>query len=545
MGAVYMLNNLKWITVGIFIGIVLLMASSTFHQELDLLKSTITSPIPNNDKVLTVGQTLKPTGLDPAVIIDQESLRITANIYENLVAYNNEMIVPSLAKSWKVSEDGLTWTFTLNEGIKFHDGTDLDAEAVAFNFNRWMDVQSPYHSGNFQYWNMVFGDSPSLVKSVNALSKSVVEIKLNKPYAPFLSTLTMPAFGIASPTAVMKYNEDFRTKPVGTGPYVLYRWHETGDVELKQNIHYWGNAPKMGTLVFKVIGQVENRVDLLTSGQIQILENLTIEEIESLKTDDDINLMKRPYTNIGYLALNMNNYFLADREVRHAISTEVKKGMANAGYFNGVNRWTDTFVPPGIWGNNNSIRFDYMTKNETRMVVDNYDKSMKKLRLLVMKDSRPYFPEPMKPAVQIRNALAPLGIEVSIDVQPWDVFLEKIQDGEYDLLLMGWTADVMDPDNFLYTFFSSENISEGVVSNYAHYNNGIVDKLLTLARQTTDHTFRDSLYRKVQEIISYEIPAVPLVNTVTTVGVDKSLKNYKPSISGIEPLHNVDYEMEQ
>jgi peptide/nickel transport system substrate-binding protein len=537
-----MLNNLKWITIGIFIGIILLVISSTFHQEIDQLRNTIASPIATNDKVITVGRHFTGVGLDPAVVIDQESVRISVNIYENLVAYNNDIIVPALAKSWTVSEDGLTWTFTLRDNIEFHDGTTFDAEAVAFNFNRWMDVQSPYHSGDFQYWNMVFGDDPGIVSSVQALSTNVLEIELNKPYAPFLSTLTMPAFGIASPTAVMKYNEDFRKKPVGTGPYALKSWHENGEIILEQNIHYWGQVPKVSTLVFTVLPDKADRVELLLRGKVQFLENLTPTEIERLQASEKVDLIKRPLTNIGYMAMNTENMFLKDREVRQAIGSAVKKEMANTGYFDSLNRWTDTFVPPGIWGNNNSIRFQYLSKKETQAVFDQHDASIKRLRLLVMREGRPYFPQPLKAAVKIQQALAPYGVEVIIVIKPWEDFLASIQEGDYDMLMMGWIADVMDPDNFLYTFFSSENIEAGVLSNYAKYDNNIVDQLLTLARQTTDHTFRESLYRKVQEIISYDVPAVPIVNTVTTIAVDKSIKNYSPTISGIEPLNEVDYE---
>lgn len=180
-----MLNNLKWITIGVFIGIMMLVASSLFQQEINQLKYTISNSIPMDDKMITMGRHIEKIGLDPAIVIDQESARVSVNLYENLVAYNNEVIVPSLAKSWTVSEDGLTWTFTLHENIVFHDGTPFNAEAVAFNFNRWMDSQSPYHSGDFQYWNMVLEDEPSIVQDVQALSDNIVEIKLNTPYAPF------------------------------------------------------------------------------------------------------------------------------------------------------------------------------------------------------------------------------------------------------------------------------------------------------------------------------------------------------------------------
>lgn len=352
----------------------------------------------------------------------------------------------------------------------------------------------------------------------------------------------MPAFGMASPTAVMKYNEDFSEKPVGTGPYVFKSWQDNGEITLEKNLNYWGESPKVSTLVFTVIPENEDRVDLILQEKVQFLENLSLEEIERLEMSEEVSLVKRPFTNIGYMAMNTNNAFLANREVRQAIGTAVKKEMADTGYFNKLNRWTDTFVPPGIWGNNNTIRFNYMSKKETQSVIEKNSPVHVKLRLLIMKEGRPYFPNPMKVAVQIQSALDAYGIEVEIVEETWEVFLNSIQEEEYDLLLMGWMADVMDPDNFLYTFFSSENTAEGVVSNYAHYENRIVDQLLTMARQATDHAFRESLYRKLQEIISYDVPAVPIANTITIVAVDRNIQNYKPMMTGLEPLNEVNYE---
>jgi len=538
-----MLNNLKWIAIGMFIGIILLFSTSLFKQEISQLKKTITEPVLYNNKTITVGRSFNNIGLDPAVTIDQESARVTVNIYETLVAYDQDTIVPSLAKFWTVSEDGLIWTFTLNENIFFHDGTPLNAEAIAFNFNRWMDETSPYHAGNFRYWNIVFGDSPSIIKSVQSLSNNIVEIKLNKPYAPFLSTLTMPAFGIASPEAIMKYNEGLRLKPVGTGPYVLKSWDENGEIVLEDNVNYWKERAKVKTIVFKSISTSEQRVEQLLSGDIQILDNLTSEEVDQLKNSSHIELIRRPLTNIGYLAMNQDNSFLSNKGVRLAITSAVKSNMSKTGQINGFCRQADTFVPPGIWGGNNAIRYRFIHPDTAKNFLRAYEPSEKVLRLLVMKEARPYFPDPDKTANLVKTALKEMGIEVVIIKQPWDVFMQTIQDGNYDLLLMGWIADVIDPDNFLHTFFSSENIDAGLISNYSHYKNDTVDDLLTRARQTTDQEFRLSLYREVQEIISDEVPMVPLVNTMTIVAVNTAISNFTPTATGLEPLNLLDYEM--
>lgn len=538
------INNLKWVALGMVIGVLMLVSSSVFQHELNAITNIMTRPPIYENKTITIGRTFNSIGLDPAVTIDQESARVTVNIYDNLVAFRNETIVPSLAKSWTVSEDGLTWTFTLQEDVTFHDGSKFNADAVTFNFNRWMDRKSPYHAGNFQYWSIVFGDSPCLIKSVQPLSNTVVEIKLNKPYAPFLSTLAMPPFGIASPDAIIRYNEGLKYKPVGTGPYVLKSWDENGEIILERNINYWREQARVSTLIFKTIPKSEDRVALLKNGDLQLLDNLTSTEIEALSDSDNIRLVKRPFSNVGYLAMNMDNRFLADREVRLSINSSLKTYLATSCKFTNYSRQADTFIPPGLWGGNNTIHHKYINADTSQKVMSKYTDAQKKLRLLVMKEARPYFPEPMKLAKSVKIALQPLGIEVEITELPWHEFMDTIQTGEYDLLLMGWIADFMDPDNFLYTFFSSENITDGLVSNYSRYKNKKVDDLLTLARQTTDQKFRETLYREVQEIINEDVPAIPLVNTITVVGVDTDIKNFIPTSSGLEPLNTIDYEME-
>ena len=167
------------------------------------------------------GRGADSVGLDPAVVTDGESFRVTRNIYESLLEYKRDSteVTPGLAERWETSPDGLTWKFALRRNVKFHDGTPFNAEAVVFNFERWMLESHPYHKGVFEYWKSMFGGFPGFVTSVKALDDTTVEFTLEKPMAPFLANLAMPMFGIASPTAIKKYGEDYFKNPVGTGPF--------------------------------------------------------------------------------------------------------------------------------------------------------------------------------------------------------------------------------------------------------------------------------------------------------------------------------------
>ena len=537
------MKDLKWIAIGSLIGIFLLLGNYLFESEQVLIKNFFYNLIPHEKKILTIGRPNYSISLDPATVIDIESFRVTVNIYENLVCYdkNGISIKPCLAENWSVSEDGLVWEFRIKKNVSFHDGTPLDADAVVFNFNRWMDSHNPYHSGQFTYWNMNFEGFPGIVESVQALSSDTVQIKLNKPYAPFLSTLAMPSFSIASPDAIIKYNEDLKYKPIGTGPFVFKSWEKNGNIILDCNYKYWGDIPKINKVVFKTIPNSNERMRQLKSGEILIVDDLNSNEISKLQDNQDIVLLRRTFFNIGYLAMNMNDPNLKIRFVRRAIAYLIDQKKMLEVAFDDSAKIASTFIPPVLWGYNETIEPTSYDVEYAKFLLDNIGLSNGfKVRLLVMDEPRNYFPKPLELAEFVKESLAAANIEVEIDIRPWEEVVKAGQNGDYDMILAGWNGDVADPDNFLYTFFSSENSKKGIVSNYSFYNNAQVDSLLTLARQATDKSFRILLYREIQKIIYTDAPAIPLVHTIPTIGINKSVKNYTTNINCIEPLNNVE-----
>lgn len=537
-----MIKDLKWIGIGIALAIFIIGVSNYLDQNDFQLTSLFNNGFLHENKVLTIGRTTNSIGLDPAVLTDEESFRVTVNIYNNLVCYGQDgmSIEPSLAESWTVSEDGLIWHFNIRKNVLFHDGTKLDADAIVFNFNRWMDSSNPYHAGHFIYWNMNFGGIPGIIESVRSLSSDTVEIVLRKPYAPFLSTLAIPAYAIASPDAIMKYNEDLKNKPVGTGPFIFKSWDENGDIVLERNNNYWDEKAKVDQLVFKTISDSDERIKLLRSGEILIADNLTTKEISNIKETDDLILVNRSYFNIGYLAMNMNNKNLKIKNVRKAIACLIDQNeMIKTAYENSA-RAANTFVPPVLWGYNETIKSTPQNPEKAIELLTSVNKDNGiDLKLLVMEEARTYFPKPQALAKYIKRALSVANIHVIVEILPWEEVLKRGHNGDYDMILAGWNGDVADPDNFLYTFFSSENIMEGVISNYSYYSNSQVDSLLTLARQATDKSFRNSLYREIQEMIFNDTPAIPLAHTIPILGINKRVIGYTTNISGIEPLNRV------
>lgn len=508
--------------------------SSTFHRS-------------SSGKRLVVGRASDSISLDPGNTTDMDSVKVTVNIFETLVKYEKDgkEIIPSLATSWKSSDDGLTWVFKLRQGVRFHDGTVFDAHAVEFNFRRWMEADNPYHDGQFSYWNYVFGGFPGFVKSVTALSDYSVEIKLSKPYAPFLSTLTMPVFGILSPEAVKKYGEEVYKHPVGTGPFVFKSWELNKNIVLERNEQYWNVAAKVDELELVVIPSNSDRLKQLKQGSIDIADNLGPDDVAAIEADNQLQLLLRPCFNVGYIAPNNEKPPFDNKDVRTAISLAINKEEMIREVFANIAKPAQALIPPLLWGYNESIQPSEYNPEKAKQLLAKagYPKGFK-TTLWVMKSPRNYFPKPIQTAEYIQKSLKEINIDAAIVAFDWDEYLNRISNGEHQMALIGWTGDNIDPDNFLYTLLASENAKPGYAGNYSFYKNKEVDLLLVQARQNNDIVFRKNLYRRMLEIVDKDMPAVPLVHTMPVLAARTSVRGYSPYITGVESLENVDVEEE-
>lgn len=498
------------------------------------------------EKKLIIGRANDSVSLDPSYTTDVDSFKVTVNILETLVKSETEgnQIIPHLAESWSSSEDGLTWVFKLRQGIRFHDGTAFNADAVIFNFHRWMYADNPYHDGPFIYWNYIFGGYPGLVKSVNKLSNYSIEIKLEKPYAPFLNALSMPAFGISSPEAIKKYKGELFKHPVGTGPFIFKSWERNNNIILERNNNYWNGAAKVSEVEFKVIPSSKNRLEELRQGSIDIADHLSPDDVAEIKYDTNLYLHMRPSFNVGYLSMNNEDYPFSKRDVRVAINYAIDKEKLIDDVFDNLAKPAVTYMPPFLWGYNENLEpYEYDIEKAKMYLARAGFPDGFKTTLWVMDSAREYFPKPLEVAEFIRKNLLEINIDAEIKVFSMNEYLNKLQSGEHEMALIGWTGDYADPDNFLYTMLASENAKLGLAGNYSFYKSREADQLLVQARQTTNMVFRRSLYRGLQEIVNYDAPSVPLVHTMPILASRLSVKGYSPLMTGVESLENVDINL--
>jgi peptide/nickel transport system substrate-binding protein len=529
--------------------ILILIAAILFFvlilSEHGILKMNFNSKQSISGKKLVIGVANDSISLDPANTTEMDSIKVTVNIFETLVKYEKEgnNLAPCLAESWKASEDGLNFIFYLRKDVKFHDGTNFDAYAVVFNFQRWMNADSPYHDVKFSYWNYVFGGFPGFVKEVNAISDYIVQIRLKKPYGPFLNALAMPYFGIQSPAAIKKFGRELYKYPVGTGPFSFKSWEPKKSVILIKNSKYWADNAKVDEVEFRVIGSSQERVRQLELGNINIADSLGPDDVQRVESNQMLQLLFRPSFNVGYLAMNNQKSPFNNRKVRVAISDAIDKEGLISEAFNNIAKPAKTLIPPTLWGYNEKIKqSEYNPQKAIKLLAEAGYPNGFKTKLWVMKNSRSYMPKPMLTAQIIKKNLKAIKIDAEIVTFEWNKYLEKIKEGKHDLVLIGWTGDMVDPDNFLNTLLASNNAETSIAGNFSFYKNAEVDRMLTEARQINNIVFRKSLYGKLLEKVNYDMPSVPLVHTMPVLAAQLSVKGYIPGITGVESLEKVDIE---
>ncbi len=499
-------------------------------------------------KTLIVGRGGDSVGLDPIRVTDGESFKVTENIMETLVFYKKDSteVVPGLAESWEVSKDGKTYTFKLRKGVKFHDGTDFNADAVVFNFERWMDKNNPLHDKEgYEYYNDMFGgykgDKDHVIASVKALDPYTVEFKLNKPQAPFLANLGMSPFAIASPEALKKYKDKFNENPVGTGPFIFKEWKRNDTITLVKNPNYWRpGLPKLDELIFKVIPDNSARLTALTNGEIDLMDGLNPDDVQTVKDNKDLQLILRPSMNVGYLGFNVEKKPFDNPKVRQAIGYAInKKGLIDA-FYAGLAEPAKNPMPPSLWGYNDNIQDrEYNLDKAKQLLAEAGYPSGFKTEFWAMPVPRPYMPNGQKIAEAMQQDFKKIGIDTKIVTYEWATYLDKTKKGEQTMFLLGWTGDNGDPDNFLATLLDKNNIGGNNRSRYASEE---AHKILMQAQAEPDQAKRTELYKKAQEIIFNDAPMIPLVHSTPPLAAKATVTGYVPHPKGSESLAEVDIQ---
>ncbi|MFL0583029.1 ABC transporter substrate-binding protein [Solibacillus silvestris] len=490
-------------------------------------------------QVLVFGRGADSVSLDPGIVTDGESFKVTQNVFETLLNFGEQdtTINPGLAKEWEVSEDGLTYTFQLQEGVKFHDGTDFNADAVIKNINRWKGGKEE----DFYYFNSMFkAEGEDIIKDVTAEGEHTVVFTLSRPQAPFLKNLAMSPFGIGSPTAFEAAGDKFGDNPVGTGPFKFTDWKRNDSITIEKFEDYWQEGlPKLDKVIFRSIPDNSARLNELMAGNIDLADGINPSDGKTVEGDSTLQLIERPSMNIGYLGLTNTRAPFDNKLVRQAVNYAIDKQAIVDAFFEGRAEVAANPMPSSISGYNDAISpYPYDPEKAKSLLAEaGYDG--KEIELWAMPVPRPYMPDGAKVAEVIQKNLEDVGIPSKIVTFEWATYLEKAKNGEADAFMLGWTGDNGDADNFIYTLLDKDNIGS---NNYAFYSNEEVHELLIQAQSETDENVRNELYKKAQEIIHDDAPWVPLAHSTPLLAAKAGVKDFKPHPTGSDKLDKVSME---
>lgn len=491
---------------------------------------------------LVYGRSGDSVSLDPISTTEGETFKVTENIFETLLEYGDQdtTVNPGLAEEWSVTDDGLSYTFKLRKGVKFHDGTDFNAEAVVFNFNRWMNGNEE----SFPYYSMFGGykgEEGHVIKEVKAVDDYTVQFDLTRPQAPFLKNIAMSPFGMASPAAVEKYGDKFRENPVGTGPFKFVEWKQNDRITIEKNTEYWKDGyPKLNKVIFRVIPENTARLNALANGEIDLMDGLNNSDEATVLGNDNLQIIERPSMNVGYIGLTTNRKPFDNKLVRQAINHAVDKQSIIDAFYGGKADAAVNPMPSSIEGYNDAIEpYPYdLEKAKALLKEAGYENGFE-IDLWAMPVARPYMPEAQKVAELIQESLSKIGVTANIQSVEWATYLDKAAKGEFDMFMLGWTGDNGDPDNFIYTLLDKDSIGS---NNYAYYSNDELHDILIQAQTEPEQEKRNELYRKAQEIIHDDAPWVPLVHSTPLLAAAKDVANYLPHPTGSEALTNVEFK---
>ena len=395
--------------------------------------------------VLVVGQIAEPKSLDPAADTAVNDFRILMNVYDGLVRYKSGTLEPepALATSWTISDDGLTYTFKLREGIKFHDGSPFNAEAVVFNFERMLKEDHPYHDTGPFPLSFFF----STVDTVTAIDDSTVEFKLSAPYAPFLSNLAYPTGLIVSPAAVKEYGKDFGRHPSGTGPFKFEEWESNTRVVVTRNEDYWDGAPSLEAVVYRPITDANTRVAEMLSGGIDLMVEVPPDNVAAFEEDDSFKVYEQAGPHVWFLILNAKEGPFADKRVRQAVNYAIDKKSLVENVLQGTAEVAAGPTPPAFaWAYDDSLEpYPYDPEKAKALLKEAGAEGADLTFYVTEGGSGMLDPVPMGTAIQAD--LAKVGLNVKIKTYEWNTFLGEVNpglEGKADMAEMAWMTN--DPD---------------------------------------------------------------------------------------------------
>ena len=463
------------------------------------------------------------------------------NIFDRLVDVEvgtdgNSKIVPSLAESWDISDDGLEYTFHLRQGVKFHNGNDFTAEDVAYTFHRMLTVEGGV---NTEFIDQIKGADELLagetdtLEGVEVVDDYTIKVTLKEPFAGFLASISSPGVSIYDSEATEAAGDQFGMDPavtVGTGPFEFSSWSFNNQLVLTRNEDYWKGASGLPGVVIKIIPDTETQSMMFESGELDILDlDYAADSVDRFTETYPDQIVQGPRVGIVYFTMNFNKEPFQDVRVRKAVQMSIDRQAILDALYGGRGQVEQGIFPHGLIGFNpdqEEIKYDPEAAKALLAeagYADGFD-------MEIAADSSAS--DTMTMALEIvSDQLAEVGILAEIKNYDESTWLETRKSGELGSFISTWSADYNDPDNFIYTFFGNEEKTRIRSINYPDTE---VMERVAKARTIVNEDERLAEYKALEEKLIHEDAAwVPMFSRLHLFAVSKRVQGFAPLWSGL------------
>jgi len=485
-------------------------------------------PEPRNGGVYHAALPWSPRTLDPAYSTDIYSITLIEQIFDGLVQFDRELnVVPALATSWKVSPDGLVYTFNLRSDARFHNGRQVTANDFVYSFTRILDPKE--ESSALGFFERVEGASAyrkgesDKVAGLRALDAHTLEITIDEPFAAFLSVLAMFNSKVVAREEVERWGKDFGRHPVGTGPFSLTSW-EGNQIVLTANPRYYEGRPYLDRVVYTIYAGAQRQKILhdFLEGRLEEAAVFGADRQEMAQTHV-YQFVRKPSLSLQFYGMNCASPPLKDRRVRQALSWAIDKDKIVREVFKDQFIPARTILPPGMTGYTPENRaYGYDPQRSRALLAEaGYGPSQKKLSLILLSASKSSVAQ--RELAMVAADFADVGVELQIQYETdWPTFEAALKSKGLQMYRYFWSADIPDPDNFLNVLCGSKS-----VYNFMRYSNPRVDNLLSRALVERDIIQRVRLYRQAESLILEDAPMIPFMYWVFEAV-------FQPYVKGLE-----------